>query len=256
MLRIFMIVMIALAGCKPDDGAVGPVGPKGDTGDAVPAQQALFRAGVSPEGSYSVTLDDVDRANPDTAYPDVGTMPLANAAGDHPRRLLLRFPVVGYIPSNASITGAVLQLTTVSTTSIDAGVTIGVYDLSQPVMTDGGTQCIWTIGATWNRFDGSVLWGNCGNPVTVFSKGVHYPENPMDSVVVPSAASGTDMLWAWNLDISAVQKWLDTPAKNNGVLVSSANEWSDTAVGTLVFGHNAHSTERFRPTLLVTYTIP
>ena len=77
----------------------------------------------------------------------------------------------------------------------------------------------------------------------------------MDSVVIPSTATGNNYLYAWTLSIAMVQKWLDNPAVNNGVVVTSVNEWAETAVGDVVFGNDSASAP-YRPTLIVDYYIP
>jgi hypothetical protein len=77
----------------------------------------------------------------------------------------------------------------------------------------------------------------------------------MDVVVIPASASGVNSLYAWNLSTSMVQKWLNSPALNNGVVVTSVNEWAETATGDIVFGNNVAGVSH-RPTLIVDYYIP
>ena len=77
----------------------------------------------------------------------------------------------------------------------------------------------------------------------------------MDAVVIPSTATGTNMLFAWNLSVPMVQKWLNSPTLNNGVVITSTNEWAETATGDVVFGNNAAALN-LRPTLVVNYYIP
>jgi len=251
MRRIMLALLVLAAGCKGKDGAVGPTGPSGSPGDAIPTLQVVLRSGALPDAGYTAVLNNVDRANADTSYSEGATIRLANTVADHPKRILARFPLQGYVPQNAVITQAALQLASVATTSINAAVTIGVFDLGQDVM----DTCIWSTLATWNRYNGTIIWGACGTPLTVFSRGVHYPTDPMDAVVIPSTATGTNMLFAWNLSVPMVQKWLNSPTLNNGVVITSTNEWAETATGDVVFGNNAAALN-LRPTLVVNYYIP
>jgi len=259
MKRIVFVLLLLVVGCKGKEGATGPTGPRGNSGDAIPSHQVFFQPGQLPAPAWSgVTLMNVDIQNPTTAYSDNGTIRLAPSAYPvgNPRRILMRFNILDYVPQNAQVTSAVLQLTSLSTSSFSgAAVTLGLFDLSNSTLVDTGS-CIWNQFTTWVAFDGATYWTVCGGSGTTgFDRGTQYPQDPMDTLVIPVSASGSQYLWAWNITPSIVQKWLNYPAKNNGLLVSSVNEWMETASGSIVFGvvGSAAST---RPTLIVDYYIP
>lgn len=77
----------------------------------------------------------------------------------------------------------------------------------------------------------------------------------MDEVVIPASASGSNNLFAWNLSPGMVQKWLNSPSLNNGVVITSTNEWAEVASGDIVFGNNS-AAMNLRPTLVVNYYVP
>lgn len=258
MKRILLVAVILLAGCKPKDGAVGPTGPTGAPGDAIPSYQVVFKQGEYPISTFSgFTFNNIDQANISTAYTNDGTILLSQSGQNQARRIILRCAISNWIPQNATVTSAVLKLSsTVATVITGASVTLGVFDLSIPAMVDTGS-CIWTTVATWQRHDGTWTWDTCGGTTTggVMVRGQQFAQNPMDTVVIPTTANTQNLMWAWNLTPSVVQKWLNEPTKNNGIVLTSIIEGNETASGMIIIG-NPGSSSQVKPELVVNYYIP
>lgn len=257
MKRLFLVAMILLAGCKPKDGAVGPTGPSGAPGDAIPSYQVVFKQSVSPIATFSgFTLTSPLQFSPTTANLNDGLIRTASAGQTIASRVLIRCDISGWIPQNATITSAVLKLTSTGTNISGASVTVGAFDVSIPAMVDSGS-CIWTAAATWERYNGVILWDNCGGATSgsVMVRGQQFAQDPMDTVIIPTTTGGQSLMWGWNLTPSVVQKWVNEPTKNNGIVLASVNEWNDSATGDIHFDNPSASTQ-LKPELIVNYYIP
>jgi len=251
--RLIMVLGLLLAGCKGPTGTTGPTGLKGDPGTGIQTFTKEFRAGAEPSTAYAgTTMNRVSSANVSTYYQNDGTLRVNNTTTDI-SKVLIRFNLNGWIPSNATISSAVLELVTGTTTSIATATTVGLHDMSIASMVDGSPQCIWTTTCTWDNYS-TVLWASCGGPGSITS-GYNYNSTPSDTVSIPTSVNGTNIRLAWNVAPATVQKWLDTPAKNNGFAITSENEGADSA-GNIIFTAPNDSNPDIRPNLIVTYYIP
>jgi len=244
-------LILGFFGCDP-----GPAGPTGPPGTGIQDFNATFKEGTLPYSGWTGTLFHWVDASAPTSVPGTGEIVLKSGATLSAfSRGLLKFNVSGAIPSNATISGAVLQLTTKTATSLPSGSHIlGVHNASIPAMASGG--CSWTSGASWDDYNGSISWGFCtgaGNPS--FTRGVHYVNTAMDTLSVNSTTvNGNTVLLAWNLDTAVVQDWVANPSNNLGMALSFETETGLTS-GNITFWDNTGS-DLQKPTLVVNYYIP
>jgi len=247
-----MALTMLLGGCDP-----GPAGPTGPPGTGIQDFNATFKEGTLPYSGWAGTLFHWVDASAPTSSPGVGEIVLKSGSTlSSFSRGLLKFTVSGVIPSNATVSGAVLQLTTKTATALPAGNhVLGIHDASIPAMASGG--CSWTSGATWERYNGAGNWGVCvgggGNPT--ITRGIHYVDAAMDTLSVNSTTvNGATVLLAWNLDTAVVQGWVANPSNNLGMVLSFETE-TGLASGNITFWDNTGS-DLQKPTLVVNYYIP
>jgi hypothetical protein len=257
MRKYLLLLVLIIVGCKGSTGPAGPGGSTGTPGDAIPSYSVVFKQSELPISTFAgFTYNNINRASANTAYMNDGTVQIAQAGQTIARRILVKCSVSNFIPQNAVISSAVLKLTSTGSSLSGASVTIGVFDVSIPAMVDAGS-CLWTSSATWTNYNGSNYWDTCGGTTTggVMVRGQQFASDPMDTVVIPTSANGQDLMWAWNLNPTVVQKWLNEPAKNNGLVLASVNEANDTASGIVGFGTPISSSQS-KPELLINYYIP
>jgi len=241
-----------LVGCKGPQGPAGPIGNQGNPGTGLQTFTITFRNGVSPTTSYSGTsMNRVESGTANTSYAFDGTLLVKSSTADI-SRVLIRFDLLNWIPSNATITGAALELVTDTSTSLGSTTTVGVHNMSIPVMVDTGS-CIWNPSATWNAY-GPTFWSACSGP-GAFTPVYNYDATPIDTVSCTTALNGTNTRLAWNITPAIVQKWVATPAKNNGLVLTSENEGANTA-GSIVFVAQNNPAWPNLPNLVVTYYVP
>lgn len=244
---ILLTALFLMTGCKGSQGPVGPAGNTGSPGTGVQTYSMSFMEGSLPYSSYTGTLmQTVDAANPTTSSA-VGTLnfsPTTSSAS----RFLMRWPIKGFIPINATIVAASIQLVT-SSTSPGISKVVGVHQMAVD------PSFIWTTAVTWNCVYGLVIhWDNLnGGPIT-FTNGNDYTATPMSTVTIgPTLASGTRL--GWSLSTSLVQTWINPALSNNGVVFTSEAEGTGESAGSITFGNPA-SAISYQPVLVVQYTIP
>ncbi len=250
---LFLGLALVLSGCKGPEGKMGPTGPQGDPGTGMTVYTKTLRNGCEPSSVYAGNMmNRLSSANPTTNYQNDGNLRLNNTSTDV-SKIILRFTLDGWIPANATVTGAVLELVTATTTNVVSTCAAGLHDMSIAGMVDGVTKCVWLFNATWNDYS-TAVWSNCGGPGPI-TAGFNYNAAPMDTVSISSTVNGTNTRVAWNITPAVVQKWLEEPTKNNGFVITSETEGSDPA-GNLVFSAPNDVNADSRPNLLVTYYIP
>jgi RHS repeat-associated protein len=133
------------------------------------------------------------------------------------------------IPGGASILNADLNLW-MSSVSNDTPIQVDAHEITKP----------WTEnGATWNS-TGSTTWTNNGGD---------YIATPIDSV--SGIGNHLDLSFNLNWDItSTVKKWSGTPSSNNGLLLKSSNESTDSYKK---FISSDSANTEYTPMLAVTY---
>ena len=257
MKRCLIVLLGALLfiGCKGKQGVDGPTGPQGNPGVGLPTYSKFFKNGVWPSTSYAGNdFNRVDAANPYVNYQNDGSLKTSNSVTDI-SKILARFKIDGAMPINASITGAILELEILNTSNIGAVVSVGAYNMSIPAMVDTGS-CIWVANyCNWVYYGGGYYWITCGGGLGDISAGNNYDATPMDVVTLPSSISGTYTRIGWNIPASIVQKWLNSPAKNNGVVLCALNEGTQTT-GNVDFAAPNNANLDYRPNLIVTYNVP
>ena len=119
------LALFLMIGCKGTQGPAGPSGNTGSPGTGVQTYSMNFMEGSLPFSSYTGTLmQTADAANPTTSS-STGFINFAPATSSA-SRILMRWPIKGFIPINATIVAASIQLVT-STTSPVVSKVVGVH---------------------------------------------------------------------------------------------------------------------------------
>ncbi len=236
-----------------------PLDPRALQGRPFPTYQMTFENGVYPDSGYSgIDTHWVNGSNQSTA-PGTGEIQVGTGATTANVQLgLFRANLSYKFPSNATVTGAYLQLTTETASTLAAGTTyiFGVHSklsIFVPLgIVFGMIQLHWLL--IYQILDRG--WGNVGSsgPIT---PGVDYNSTPLSTVTVtPSQVNGNQVPLAWNLPVSVVQPW--TNPANSGVIyglcISSEPETGNGS-GYISFWDNTGTAE-YKPQVIVSYTIP
>jgi hypothetical protein len=247
---LLLSVTTCLAGCT---GSTGPSGPSGPAGSGVQTYNVTFQEGVSPNSSFTgTTMNSLEAGAPTTSYPNNGIVGLANPPSGN-ARMVLSFPISNFIPQNATVVAAALQLYYINSSSsfYNPGTqAIGVHDMGITAM----ASCAWTTGATWNSYDGSNPWGNCAGPGP-FTFGVNFNATPMSTVML-NAVTSPNALYAWTLSPSVVQKWITGPSDGVALACENENSAPSGEYADFIFGAPNNGSPFVRPQLVIQYTIP
>ena len=216
-----------------------------------PAMLAALAAATPTVSADQVTLqavrDNTLYESPTGALSNgqgIGFIAGVNNLGDI-RRGLVAFDVAGGVPAGVTITGATLTLEVIQTSSGDQ--TIGLHralgdwgeGTSMAQGFGGGGAPATPDDATWLH--------------TFYDRGFWTTEGG-DFAAVPSASTVVGGLGAYTWSapgmVDDVQAWLDTPAGDDGWLLSG----NEVGFGTTkAFATHEHSEVAFRPTLAITY---
>jgi hypothetical protein len=245
-----LLLICLIYGCGK--GPSGPTGPQGSPGTGIPSFQLEFEQGIFPDAGYSgVDTHWLDGSNPNTA-PGTGEIEVATGTTTSNVAFgLVRFDLSYGIPSNATITGASLELTTETGSILSTGTYVfGVHQVVQPP----AGQVPWNDSSTWNVLVTPYGWdGGTSSPVTA---GADYNLTPMDAVTVTaSQVNATQLLLAWNITPSLSQVWVNKANNNYGVLISPEPETSGSVSGFISFWDNTGNSQQ-KPKMIVSYTIP
>ncbi|GEM_PF-1044821 len=255
---VILTLMVALCIYGCEKGSTGPSGPTGPAGPTVPTYQMTFENGVYPDSGYSgIDTHWVNGSNQSTA-PGTGEIQVGTGATTANVQLgLFRANLSYKFPSNATVTGAYLQLTTETTSTLASGTTY-VFGVHSIINICAPGNCPWDDSANWLQVYpdfGAVGWtGGSSGPIT---PGVDYNSTPLSTVTVtPSQVNGNQVPLAWNLPVSVVQPW--TNPANSGVIyglcISSEPETGNGS-GYISFWDNTGTAE-YKPQVIVSYTIP
>jgi len=243
---LLLPALLLLIGCKGPQGPAGPSGNAGSPGTGVQTYSMSFMEGSLPFSSYTGTLmETADAANPTTSSATgfINFSPANSSA----TRFLMRWPIKGFIPINATVVAASVQLVTSSTSPGTAKV-VGVHQM----FVDPST--LWTTAVTWDQLYPGVNWSGLNAGPATFTAGNDYTATPMSTITIgPTQASGTRL--GWPLSTSLVQTWINPALSNNGVVFTSEAEGTGESAGSITFGNPA-SAVAFQPVLVVQYTIP
>jgi len=149
-------------------------------------------------------------------------------SGTNKRRTLISFPVTDYVPRNATIQSADvnLYLTARTTTNV---IPVGVHELTRN----------WTSAATWNRYQTGSNWTAAGGDF----KPTAESSNPAAGSPLPS--------WHYWPVPGLAQKWADESVPNYGLLLKQTTE--GTPANFLTFASSTAADTTKRPYLQVTY---
>lgn len=193
------------------------------TGGGIPALRT-FQQGL--EGYTGTSDTDINAWAADTVYGGYNSMAVRTG---NVMSALIRFDLSS-IPSNATITGATLQLFVAGSGSY--AMPINAYRVKRP----------WTESqATWNRAQVGIPWGSSGCDDVLSDR-----ESAAGSM---SAVSNTSTQCSFNLT-SMAQGWVADPGANWGVLLKGS---SGTSVQ-YSFASKEYWTQTMRPKLTVSYT--
>lgn len=250
-----LLTAVLIYGCQKGDP--GPTGPQGQAGPNGPSFDMTFENGVYPDSGYSgIDTHWVDGSSQSTA-PGTGEIRVGTGATTSNVQLgLFRSDLSYKFPSNATITGAYLQLTTKSTSTLSAGTTY-VFGVHQNLNVCSPGNCLWNDTATWLLiYTSGPGWASGGfsGPIT---PGVDYNSSPLSAVTVTSTQiNGNQVALAWNLPVSAIQPW--TNPANSGVLYGlciSPEPETGSGSGYISFWDNTGTTQ-YKPQIVVSYTVP
>lgn len=212
-----------------------------DNGNIVFNTDVTFQEGVS---GYSGTIDAHTYNSSADTNNDVATIEVHNQFGSGIRRGFIKFDVSS-IPSNATVSSAVLGLT-VDGTANGHGGTIGLWRIFKAWTETGVTH------NDWINPDNEWTTAGCANAddAGVDNSGDGTGADRKSTAEATLAESGTGVK---NYTITtAVQNWVNGSWANNGLLI-----WISS--GTVTDAHGYHSSEAAtssdRPLLSVTYTV-
>ncbi|HRU38392.1 MAG TPA: DNRLRE domain-containing protein [Candidatus Goldiibacteriota bacterium] len=236
--KIFVLLFVLLLfGSCAEQGPAGPAGADGAGLICVSFQQAAY-----PDAAYNGTTDTrIFDTSANSNYGGCFNLTVGRTATSIIARALIRFEISGFIPNGAVIKKAYLTLRSY------------YFDGSEVLFVAHGITRSWTEGdgdcggannvnATWSYYDGST------NPWT--SAGGDFNNAAASD---PINAGTTANYVTIEINPSLVQEWLDTPAKNYGLLIKSTNETTTNHVG---FYSSENGNVASRPRLTVYYTAP
>lgn len=148
-------------------------------------------------------------------------------------RGLVKFDLSSIPPGISTINTASLQLYYWSTV---AGNPVNrIYTANRAITNNWGETT-----ATWNKYDGALVWGTAGGDFTT-----------------TGAASQTVGVFGWmTWDVTAIVKaWIESGQPNYGFLIKDANEGVGTGGGKGANFYSREATDPNKPILTVDYTV-
>ena len=242
------LALLAVSFCvllaTPSGAPLGPVSLSADRLSAQGAEvsalaEVTFQQGVSPDASYTGATDTyIDGENPATNNGPDGQFKLHY---DGRRRILIQFDLSARIPSNAVVTSASLQLNVKSRTYTKTTSEMGAYEVLRP----------WNeLQATWQRAATGFPWAESG-----CSRSVGLDSDRAAEYTAVATLNATNVWASWgNVPMAAlVQKWVNNPAANHGLIIVGLAE-------NLPQWWTLHSSQSLspdlRPKLVVNYFVP
>lgn len=165
------------------------------------------------------------------------------------RRALVQFDFSS-IPAGATITGATLRMQV--TRTISASYQFDVYRML--ASWGEGASNSGSSGRGVAAAPGDVTWNFrfFGDPTSAWTT----PGGDFDPAIVSSTMVGSVGTYSWSGPglAGCVQSWVDGALPNNGWMITSDLEFLTTIAKR--FASRENGTPSFRPTLIVTYSIP
>ncbi len=176
-------------------------------GEVAALADVTFQKGVSPDALYAGVADTYIES--ENRFVNHGTDGLLRLYYDGRQRSLLRFDLSAHIPSNAVVTAARLELYVQSRLydSNSLSGEMGLYEVLRP----------WEeLEATWEQAAKDALWTASGCNHTIGSNADRAAEFTASTIL------NARQVWvSWsNVPLAAlVQKWVNDPATNHGVII-------------------------------------
>lgn len=215
-----------------------------------------YQNSVLPTSSYSGESDawvggtspgTVNGSSPYLEITTVASPGLTNTYGY--ARSLVKFTGVS-LPSNVTILGAEVWLTTETATNVSGSVTVGVHTFASSVYPSCETP--WTPSiVSWNGVNGTN-WSTCdGSSGVNYSNTAYFTSTPNSTVVFSSANNGTSGVYRFLLNVSDVQAEISS-GTIQFVLRSEGEFQTDSGTSLIGFYPNTDSTGK-APKLLISY---
>jgi len=235
---LLMFLLVLVLSCSKGD--TGPSGPTGKTGENVAVLE--FQNGVYPSDVYAGTTDAyIESGTPaDTNYGSSTSLFIGhylNFLTDHndAERFVLKFDLTGFQGQNIKVKKAEITLYTVQCSPTETTMTVTPLELTNS----------WVeTETTWNSRNATEPWALAGGDY------------------LPSPAAGDSVKLEkineykiFNINPSIVQKWIDTPENNFGLIFISDTE---KIIANRYFGFysgNYASNLLKRPKLTIYYTL-
>jgi len=184
------------------------------SGTLAPCSALSFQDGVSPIASYAGTRDTtIDVDNPDTNYGDSSTTTLT-VDGNPDRAAILQWDISSIPPGNTIQAASI----TLSVTNPSAD-TYELYEMKRD----------WVeIGATWNNYSSGNTWQQSGAQGT----------NDRGADVLGTISASSTGLYVINLNndgITLVQRWVNDPSTNHGMIITDYSEDDSVLTDTQAF---------------------
>jgi len=235
LLRLALVLGALLAACGPGAGP-SDEGADQNGGDALNgAQVAAFQDGVAPTAAYAGATDAMlQESTPSTNRGSNTFIQLDRdyQTGSHQSTDgLLRFELSG-IPAGATVQSVQLTLNVTNPTS---GEGYAVYPARKAW---SETAATWNDAAAGSPWSAGGARGSADRGETSFA-------------TLNASAVGSSTVTFNAAGVAEVQGWLDTPARNHGLVLDA-----QTNTDGLVFDTSEVGTAGHRPKLTVTYLLP
>lgn len=212
---------------------------------------SAYQNSVYPTSSYSGELDAwlsgqfVQTSEGSAPYLKVTTGMIGRNAYT---RSVIKFSGIN-LPSNASVLGAEVWLTTETTTNVSGSVTVGVHSFASSVYPSCASA--WTTLVTWEGPGDGSQWYTCdGDPNDGNNFGL-YNFTPNSTVVFSSTVNGSTRTYRFILNTSDVQNEISSGIVQ--FILRSEGEFSgDTGTSLIGFYPNTDTTGK-APKLLISY---
>lgn len=210
-----------------------------------------FQYGVFPAGNYTDTKDTflvstAAYANYNYGASVTGSVGCSNNTVTDIYRYLLMFNISGHIPKGAIIEQAylILYIDPSRTESLSLK---GIYEVIRDYTEGVNTGSYSSVSATWLTYDGISTWTNAGGDFNA----------PLISNSLELEFMGYEGYYTFSINRTVVQKWIDTPENNFGMIIKNINENPPITNNSysLIYSNNNAALSR-RPMLEVYYRLP
>ena len=232
-----LIFIFVLLSCKGEPGAAGDKGTTGPAGEAV--IMMMFQDGVYPSDGYTGTKDTyIVKGHQEKNY---GTCKYLNVSNMYCLfqiyRTLLRFDLSSIVPSNVKVKKAYLELYVKDAVG---PIDFVVYELTTNF--DEGTNCNLSGSASWTSPTASTTWTT--------------PGGDFNTTAISNIVSNLNNPVVFELNPSVVQKWINDPSQNYGMIIMTYPETYGSSCMGSQFASSEYTNPFERPKLVVYYTLP